>query len=217
MARLTAPLLSLGASGSIAKALVFASWKGIPYARVHVIPTNPNTVAQQDIRGIFQTLNEMWKRMPQRARNPWLYAVRGLALTDRNKHISLNVPALQGEATLDELVMSVATGSALPLDNVVTADGADGTITITADEPLEPPQYRILAARAIAVLDGDPSPVIIRPTYYATDETPPFSIVIDVPADGDYQVGVWGLYRNDADGLNYCGTADRTQVAVTGN
>lgn len=79
MARLTAPLLSLGASGSIAKSLVYSTWKGIPYARVHVIPANPKSVGQQEVRGVFATLTEMWKRMPQLARDPFVYAVRGLA------------------------------------------------------------------------------------------------------------------------------------------
>ncbi|GAJ22097.1 unnamed protein product, partial [marine sediment metagenome] len=84
MARLTAPLLSLGASGTIAKSLVYSVWKGIPYVRVHVIPANPNSVAQQEVRGIFSTLAEMWKRMPQLARDPWQADVLGLPLTARN-------------------------------------------------------------------------------------------------------------------------------------
>lgn len=51
MAKLKAPLLSLGASGAIAKAIVFFSWKGLNVAREYVVPANPNTTAQQTQRG----------------------------------------------------------------------------------------------------------------------------------------------------------------------
>lgn len=51
MAKLKAPLFSLGASGSLAKTLVYFNWKGINAVREHVVPTNPNTAAQQTQRG----------------------------------------------------------------------------------------------------------------------------------------------------------------------
>ena len=46
MAKLKGPLLSLGASGSIADTLTFFTWKGINVAREHVVPTNPRTAKQ---------------------------------------------------------------------------------------------------------------------------------------------------------------------------
>jgi len=51
MAKLKAPLLSLGASGALAKALVFFPWKGLDVAREYVVPANPNSVPQQTQRG----------------------------------------------------------------------------------------------------------------------------------------------------------------------
>ncbi|MGI9863023.1 hypothetical protein SDD30_16730 [Moorella naiadis] len=50
MAKVTAPLMSMDASGALGKALVFAKWKGINYARRYTIPMNPNTVNQEKIR-----------------------------------------------------------------------------------------------------------------------------------------------------------------------
>lgn len=46
MAKLKAPLLSLGASGAIGKTLVFFNWKGLDVVREYVIPSNPKTDAQ---------------------------------------------------------------------------------------------------------------------------------------------------------------------------
>jgi len=51
MAKLKAPLLSLGASGQIGKALVFFPWKGLNVAREYIIPSNPKTSGQTTQRG----------------------------------------------------------------------------------------------------------------------------------------------------------------------
>jgi len=217
MARLTAPLLSLGASGSIAKSLVFANWKGINYARVHVIPENPNTVDQQEVRGVFATLAEMYKRMPTGARVPWIAAVRGLALTARNRHVQANLAALKGQAVLDDLVMSIASGQAIAPDAALAVDGADGTVTWTCIAPTAPVGYTLVGVSGVACLDGDPSPVLVRPTYFGTIAAAPWAGVIDVPADGDYQVGLFAIWERDADGQLFYSEAVRNQVTVTGS
>lgn len=54
MAKLKAPLLSLGASGAIGKAIVFFPWKGLNVAREFVVPANPNTATQQAQRGLLR-------------------------------------------------------------------------------------------------------------------------------------------------------------------
>lgn len=54
MAKLKAPLLSLGASGAIGKSIVFFPWKGLDVAREYVIPSNPQTDAQNTQRGYMK-------------------------------------------------------------------------------------------------------------------------------------------------------------------
>lgn len=51
MAKLKAPLLSLGASGAIGKAIVYFPWKGLNVAREYVVPANPKSTAQKLQRG----------------------------------------------------------------------------------------------------------------------------------------------------------------------
>jgi len=46
MAKLKAPLLSLGASGAIGRSLVFFPWKGLDVVREYVIPSNPKSDGQ---------------------------------------------------------------------------------------------------------------------------------------------------------------------------
>ena len=51
MAKLKAPLMSLGASGQLGKALVFFPWKGLNCVREYVVPSNPKTTGQTTQRG----------------------------------------------------------------------------------------------------------------------------------------------------------------------
>jgi len=46
VAKLKAPLLSLGAAGAIGKSLVFFGWKGLDCVREYVIPANPKSTLQ---------------------------------------------------------------------------------------------------------------------------------------------------------------------------
>jgi hypothetical protein len=53
MARLTGPLLSLDASGSIFSTVVYSKWKGINYARLSVTPYNPKSDYQVGVREVM--------------------------------------------------------------------------------------------------------------------------------------------------------------------
>ena len=59
MAKLKAPLLSLGASQQLGKTLVFFPWKGLDVVREYVIPANPKTAAQQTQRGYMTTIVDL--------------------------------------------------------------------------------------------------------------------------------------------------------------
>lgn len=61
MARVKAPLLSLGASGKLADAYVFSKQKNRTYVRQKVKPTNPQTAAQQGNRTHMQVAVTAWR------------------------------------------------------------------------------------------------------------------------------------------------------------
>jgi len=214
MARLTGALFSLAASGTIADTLTFAKWKGIQYVRTRVIPANPNTADQQDVRGIFSTLCEMWKRMGTYARAPWISFVAGKPLTARNKHIGESVGVLQAQADMDNLVMSVATGQALPPVTITPADAGGQVLTIACTVPAAPIGYTLEACLMLGVLDGDPSPVIIRQTFEARDIMAPFSQDLAVGVAGDYQCAAIVEYTRDSDGSTHYSDALRDQQAI---
>jgi hypothetical protein len=61
MARTTAPLFSLDASGTIANAIVFSKWRGRQYVRRHSVPKNPRTPAQMGIRAMMKFLGQIYQ------------------------------------------------------------------------------------------------------------------------------------------------------------
>ena len=56
MAKVIGPLMSLDASGTVAKTATFSKWKGRNYVRQRVIPVNRNTTGQQTVRSILGTI-----------------------------------------------------------------------------------------------------------------------------------------------------------------
>lgn len=56
MAKVTGPLMSLEASGTIGNALTFSRWVGRPYVRRYTIPSNPQTLTQETHRNRFSAV-----------------------------------------------------------------------------------------------------------------------------------------------------------------
>ena len=54
LAKLKGPLFSLGASQQLGKALVYFGWKGLDVVREYVVPSNPQTTAQNTQRGYLK-------------------------------------------------------------------------------------------------------------------------------------------------------------------
>jgi len=61
MVKLTAPFLSLDARGSVGSAITFSFWRGINYGRARVIPQNPKSDAQVNIRLLISDATVAWK------------------------------------------------------------------------------------------------------------------------------------------------------------
>ncbi len=56
MAKVTGPLMSLDASGTVAKTTTFSKWKGRNYVRLRVTPANPQSTDQVATRGYLGVL-----------------------------------------------------------------------------------------------------------------------------------------------------------------
>lgn len=170
MAKTTGPLLSLGAKGQIGKAIVFDDWKGIKYARQYAVPSNPNSSEQQLTRGVFRTLNEMWLVAPALLRAPWTANAVSQKYTDRNKFLSSNIPALRGEADMQNFIASPSALGGPPLASLVAATGTTpGGINWTATPDTTPTGWTLAGVTALAFPDQDPVDPFEGPIVAAED------------------------------------------------
>ena len=60
MTRVTGPMFSLTASGTIGDVITFSNWKGLAYTRSRVIPQNPKTDPQTSIRNTMAAGVSCW-------------------------------------------------------------------------------------------------------------------------------------------------------------
>jgi len=80
-------------SGQAGKAGVFAHWKGRQYRRKYVIPANPNTIKQQEIRGFFAEAVTEWHTWLSIMRLAYDYLATGQVLSGFNLLVSRWVKA----------------------------------------------------------------------------------------------------------------------------
>lgn len=93
-------------SGQAGKAGVFAHWKGRQYRRKYVIPSNPNTIKQREIRDFFTEAVVEWHTWLSIMRLAYDYLATGQVLSGFNKLVSrwVTAKAAAKEAPQDPLV-----------------------------------------------------------------------------------------------------------------
>jgi len=164
MAKVTAPLLSFGASGSLAKSLVYSKWKGRPYTRRHVIPANPQSTAQTLTRNAFASAGSIWKIGGPLLRAPWDRFATGQVLTGRNKFMGNFVSENRGETDLLSWNMSPGAKGGLPLTSVVASSPGVNDILLTCVTPTPPTGWTVTSTIGMVIRDQDPQTGILYET-----------------------------------------------------
>jgi len=91
MVKVAAPMLSLGASGSIAGAITFSTWKGRPYARELVKPANPRSGGQVGVRAMFKALSQVWADLTDGNKATWENRADDKVVSPFNAFIGYNM------------------------------------------------------------------------------------------------------------------------------
>lgn len=191
MAVLTGPLMSLSASGTIAKTLTYANWKGIQYARTRVTPANPQSSAQTSTRAVFAYLQDLYKFMPSIGREPWIAATAGIPMTPQNMLLSKNVSILRSEVDLDLLVMSPGARGGIPPTSMIITPGS-GTLSVAVTAPAGPAGWTLTAAQGLVVKDQDPHDPIAGTPVAVEDTTSTYTLLFSaLTGSAVYQVAVW--------------------------
>ena len=69
--KITGPLMSQAAAGTIGKAVTFGTWKGRPTVRTHTTPKNPNAAKQKSIRAMMKFLSQQWSSIHPNTQATW--------------------------------------------------------------------------------------------------------------------------------------------------
>ena len=214
MAKVTAPLLSFGASGTIAKVQTYASWRGVPYARRHVIPANPKTTAQVLTRDIFTGLTVRWKQGGPIMRSPWDRFAVGQKFLGSNAYLGKNINLTRGDVDMDAYIGSPgAKGGLAPLSLVLTTVAAGG-IEAVVTAPAAPTGWTLTAAQATMLKDQTPESVVADIVQEGEDLAAPFSIDITGLDTVEYNVQAW-LKWAKPDGSVAYGASISDQIVVT--
>ena len=91
MTRVTGPLFSLTARGTIGDVLTYSVWKGLPYVRIRVIPENPQTASQTSIRGTLTAGVSVWQDVASvtaGSKTSWEVYAEGTGMSGFNRFMS---------------------------------------------------------------------------------------------------------------------------------
>lgn len=128
-ALVTGPLFSLTASGQIAKALVYSTWKGRAYVREYVVGANPNTLPQRTRRAMLGFISKWWADLDTTEQDSWVTSASAKNISPFNEQVSANMDRQTSE--LAPTGNETPAGGALTgtLDTVA-ATGGVGKITV---------------------------------------------------------------------------------------
>lgn len=134
MARVNAPLMSLDASGTIGKALVYSKWKGRHYVRTWVIPSNPRTGLQVGMRSGIAIAPTLWNlALSASDRAAWGAAVGAEAISGFNLFCRAGQKSIRNNYGyfIQESDQSQTTTPPAPAGPSADQDGTDVDITWT--------------------------------------------------------------------------------------
>ena len=92
MTRVTGPMFSLTASGTIGDVITYSKWKGLHYVRSRVIPANPQTDPQTSIRLTMTAGVSTYRddaQVPQTSRSSWDFYASGTGMSGFNRFVKL--------------------------------------------------------------------------------------------------------------------------------
>jgi len=84
MATVKGPLFSIAASGTVAGAITFSTWKGRPVVRKHAVPANPRSAAQVAMRAMMKFLSQIWDGLSDANKATWVERAASTSISPFN-------------------------------------------------------------------------------------------------------------------------------------
>lgn len=209
MARVQGPLFSLGASGSLGGAIVFASWKGRAYCRELVKPSNPKSDKQLSVRAMLKWLSQEWAGIGGTAQTSWDDLADADVVSAFNAYIKANLRRWRNFLGVGQ-DSDPAAGDTGPIHGAASAAGGVRMATVTMAMTTLNDAWGLLIFRKTggAVTAAFDNLVAVKP-YDATNDV----VFVDTPLDPEtyhydfMSVTKDGLFTDETDPVNAVVTA----------
>lgn len=119
MVKVQMPMGGFSASGSIGKAITFATTKGRQYARMLVTPSNPNSAGQQATREMMRFLSTRWAALTAGQQSSWLPLSEVDNISAFNAYVRFNMN--RWTQWTDPLVDPAQAAGTIPVMGALTA------------------------------------------------------------------------------------------------
>ena len=166
MARVTGPLHSDTASGTLGKAITFSHWKGRPYVRERVIPKNPNAAKQLGVRAMMRFLSQAWAAIKVADATYYHAEAKAKNISDFNQYISANLLRWQNWQAPTKVWPATESSSAQTITTLTPTGGA-GQVNIAAAWTTNAHDWGVAIMRdsaSITVFDWTKVVAILPPT-----------------------------------------------------
>lgn len=209
MARVQGPLFSLGASGKLGGAVVYATWKGRAYVRELVRPANPKSDKQLSVRGMLKFLSQEWAGIGDTAQVSWEDLADADVVSPFNAYIKKNLRRWRNFLGVGQ-DSDPAAGDTGPTHGAGSAAGGVrmATVTMAVTAPGDGWGLAIFRKFDSAVTPAFDNLVAVIP-YDGTEDV----VFVDTPLDP----GTWhydfmsitkdGLFTDETDPVNAVVTA----------
>jgi hypothetical protein len=140
MATVKAPLMSLDASGTIGRSIVFSNWKGINYVRRHAVPANPNNPSQVAVRQCLKALAQAWAGIGATPQGTWDDYITGKTESPFNGFVGYNAIRFRDGLGFADTYPYAATGTA-PGAPTTTVTGAVRAVNLSIADGADPGDF----------------------------------------------------------------------------
>ncbi len=130
MVKVAGPAMSLEASGSLAGVMVFAKWKGRPYVRSLVRPSNPKSGGQVGVRSMFKFISQNWSAIGSTPQASWEDRADQKVISPFNAFMGYNQGRWRDFKAPSQADPAVETGTDADLDTITAVAGVR-SVTLT--------------------------------------------------------------------------------------
>ena len=117
MAKVSGPLFSMSASGTIGEAVTYGTWKGQPWARVWFKPQNPQTAKQVNVRTALALTVAYWQAtLTQAQKDAYEVGAEGQRKSGFNLYVQRAMDAYITQLTSANTPVSVSVLGDYPSD-----------------------------------------------------------------------------------------------------